>query len=57
MAKCPVKLFEEKLVKDNLVKAEVMKQITDEIKKELDEAVQYAKDSPLPTAEELYQDI
>lgn len=55
--KDPIDLYEKKLVKEGAIDQKGIQKIRDEIKKEVDEAVDFARKSPQPDIEELYVDI
>lgn len=57
MAKCPVKLFEKYLVQNKLLEAAELEKISAAIQAQIDEAVVYAKQSPFPKPEALYEDL
>jgi len=53
----PINQTKERLISNGMATAEEIKAINKEVKQEIDEAVQFAMDSPLPPPEELYHDI
>ncbi len=55
--KCPIKRFEEKLLKMGVLNEEKIKEIEDMIAKEIDEAVKFAEESPYPEPEEALEDV
>lgn len=55
--KCPIKRFEEKLVGERLLNKTRIEHIRDEIKKKIEEAVEFAQQSPFPDAQDLYEDV
>lgn len=55
--KCPIKRFEEKLVGERLLNKTRIEHICDEIKKKIEEAVEFAQQSPFPDAQDLYEDV
>ena len=57
MKKDPVKLFESLLVKNMVFSRTELEEISGRIQKELDESVVFAKESPFPKPEEMYQDV
>ncbi|MDO8435968.1 MAG: thiamine pyrophosphate-dependent dehydrogenase E1 component subunit alpha [bacterium] len=57
MAKCPIKRLEEELIKDNLLSQEEKEEISQKIEKEVERAVQFAKESPYPEEAELSENI
>lgn len=54
--KDPVKSTEAKILGENIASEEEIKKIKDAIKAEIDEAVKFAEESPLPDPSELYTD-
>ncbi len=52
-----LKLFEERVTGQKLMKAEELSSIRDAIEEEMEKAVQFALDSPMPTEDELYSDV
>ena len=57
MKRCPLKLFEQRLLKKRLISHSFLKRMKDIIKKEIGEAVCFAKSSQFPPEEEAYRDI
>ncbi len=55
--KCPIKRFEEKLLKMGVLSEEKIKEIEDMIAKEIEEAVRFAEESPYPEPEEALEDV
>ncbi len=55
--KCPIKRFEEKLVGERLLDKNRIEHICDEIKKKIEEAVEFAQQSPFPDAQDIYEDV
>lgn len=55
--KDPVMLYERKLKKEGVLNDKKIKAIRAQIRKEVDEAVDFARKSPQPDVEELYKDI
>ena len=55
--KDPIMLYEKKLTKEAVMDDKAIQKVRDEIKKEVDEAVDFARKSPQPEVEELYVDI
>ena len=53
----PIKLYRNKLIEEKLVEAAELDAIDARIKKDLEEAVEYAMESPLPTVDSLYEDV
>lgn len=52
----PLGIIETKLLKEGILTEENLKEIQDRIKQEVNEAVQFADESPYPAVEELYTD-
>lgn len=57
MAKCPIKRLEELLTKEGFLSEEEKNQISQNIEKEIEEAVRFAKESPYPEKEELNRGV
>ncbi len=57
MERCPVKVFKKYLLESGVVNEEELSRIQGEIEKEIEEAVEFAKKSPLPEGEELFKDL
>jgi acetoin:2,6-dichlorophenolindophenol oxidoreductase subunit alpha len=57
MKKCPVRRFEEKLLKKKILTTGKVKAMKEEIEWEIDEAIAFAKESPLPDPQDLYEDV
>ncbi len=57
MKKDPIVLYEKKLKKEGVMTAKQMQAIKDEAKKEVVDAVVFARASAMPEVEELYKDI
>lgn len=55
--KCPIKRFAEVLLKDKEATQKELDEIEDSVKKMLEEAVEYAKNSPEPELNTLYEDL
>jgi pyruvate dehydrogenase E1 component alpha subunit len=53
----PIQRFEEKLVKDKVLTKKESKIVWDEVKAELDAAIEFAKGSPFPKPEDALQDL
>lgn len=53
----PIKRFEEKALKENLLTKKEMEEINSEEKKVVEDSVEYAKNSPLPEEKELFDDL
>ncbi len=52
-----LKLFEERVTGQSLMKAEELSTIRDAIEEEMEDAVKFALDSPMPDESELYSDV
>ena len=52
-SRCPIKLFEEALLKEGALSPDKIQQLTVELTKEIEEAVAFARKSPFPAAAEL----
>jgi pyruvate dehydrogenase E1 component alpha subunit len=55
--RCPIKRFREQLINQKMMTKEMEKKIEANVKVSIDEAVQFAKDSPFPLPEEATQDL
>jgi len=55
--KDPISRFEKKLLELNLLTAEKVKDIKASVQKEIDDAVQFAEESPIPETSELLTDV
>jgi len=55
--KCPIKRFEEKLVGEKVLDKIKIKNIWEEIEKEIDGAVEFANQSPFPDPQDIYEDV
>ena len=55
--RCPVKQFKERLVQKKIMTEETGKAIEAKVKASIEEAVQFAKESPFPSPEEAMQDL
>jgi pyruvate dehydrogenase E1 component alpha subunit len=53
----PIKRFEEKLVKDKILTKKDAKLVWDEVKADLDAAIEFATSSPYPKPEDALQDL
>jgi pyruvate dehydrogenase E1 component alpha subunit len=53
----PIQRFEEQLVKDKVLTKKEVKVVWDEVKVELDAAIEFAKSSPYPQPEDALQDL
>jgi len=57
MKKCPIRRFEEKLLRDKVLTKTKAKKIRAEVEKEIDEAVEFANQSPFPDLQDIYEDV
>jgi pyruvate dehydrogenase E1 component alpha subunit len=57
MKKCPIKGFEEKLIKDRVLNKNKMNQIREEIEKRIEGAVAFADHSPFPDLQDILEDV
>jgi pyruvate dehydrogenase E1 component alpha subunit len=55
--RCPVKQFKERLLQEKIMTEENGKAIEANVKASIEEAVQFAKESPFPSPEEAVQDL
>jgi len=55
--RCPIKRFRERLIKEKTLDHEREKEIEGKVKASIEEAVQFAKESPFPSPEEALQDL
>ena len=55
--KCPIKRYEELLLKENIISQSEITQIIDQVDKEIEEAVTFGKTSPFPDRDELLDDV
>jgi len=55
--RCPIKRFRERLIEEKILTEEVVKTIKENVKASIEEAVQFAKESPFPSPEEAIQDL
>ena len=53
----PIKLFSTKMMEQGILKEAEIKEIEEVVAKEINEAVEYAINSPFPEPEELYTDL
>ena len=56
-AKDPLPRFESKLIEMGVLTEEKVRQIDDEIAKRIDEAIQFAEESPFPAPEDITDDV
>jgi pyruvate dehydrogenase E1 component alpha subunit len=57
MKKCPIKKLEKKLRKDGALDEAKIKKIQKKIDDEIEEAVEFGKQSPYPPLEDLYKNV
>jgi pyruvate dehydrogenase E1 component alpha subunit len=57
MKKCPIKRFEEKLIKEKVLNKNKMKHIREEIGKKIEGAVAFANQSPFPDPQDIFEDV
>ena len=57
MKKCPISRLEEKMLKEKILTPAKVKGIREGVEKEIDEAVAFAEESPLPDYQDLYEDV
>jgi pyruvate dehydrogenase E1 component alpha subunit len=57
MKKCPIRRFEERLIQKKILSKEKVKTIREEIEKEIDKAIAFARESPYPNPQDLYEDV
>jgi len=55
--RCPIKRFREKLLKEGILTEDVVKQIDQETRVEVDEAVKFADEAPYPETKKLTEDV
>lgn len=53
----PIKLFTASLKEENIVDDKLLEQIDAQVREQVEQAVRFAEESPLPNPEELYTDI
>jgi pyruvate dehydrogenase E1 component alpha subunit len=53
----PIKLFSASLKEEKLIDDKMLTQIDGEVREEVEQAIRFADESPLPPPEELYTDI
>lgn len=54
---CPINTFKDRLIKENMATAQEINNIDQEVKELVQEAIQFAIDSPYPKEKEAYEDI
>jgi pyruvate dehydrogenase E1 component alpha subunit len=57
METCPIKRFEERLLKERLLTKGKIKGVREEIEKKINEAVEFAVQSPFPEPQDIYEDV
>jgi len=57
LAKDPVIKFREKLIKENDIDKETLNLIEDEVKENIEKAIEFAENSSVPSEEELFEDL
>ena len=57
MKKCPIRRFEEKLLKKKILTVGKVKTMKEKIEREIDEAIAFAGRSPFPDPQDLYEDV
>jgi pyruvate dehydrogenase E1 component alpha subunit len=55
--KCPIKRFEEKLVGEKVLNKNKIRNIWEEVGKKIEEAVEFANQSPFPDPPDVYEDV
>jgi pyruvate dehydrogenase E1 component alpha subunit len=55
--KCPIKRFEEKLIGEKVLTRSKVKNIYQEVGKKVEEAVEFANQSPFPDQQEMFEDV
>jgi pyruvate dehydrogenase E1 component alpha subunit len=55
--KCPIKRFRERLISEGLLTEEGFKELEKKVENDLNEAVEFAKQSPFPDLEDLTEDV
>lgn len=57
MKKCPIKRFEERLYKEGILDDAKKAAITKKVDAEIEEAIEFAKQSPFPPVEDMYKNV
>ena len=57
MKKCPIKRFEESLIRDRVLTKSGAEAVRKEAEKAIDDSVEYANQSPFPEPQDLYEDV
>jgi len=55
--RCPLKTFKEHLFKKNILGEEGARNIEEEVKEAVEQAVKFAEESPYPQPEEIFEDV
>lgn len=55
--RCPIKQFKERLIREKIMTEETGKEIEAKVKAAIEEAVQFAQESPFPSPEEVTKDV
>jgi pyruvate dehydrogenase E1 component alpha subunit len=56
-ARCPIKLFETKILKEKLVSPKEVARMREDVQRRIEEAHAYANESPFPAGEEALEDL
>jgi pyruvate dehydrogenase E1 component alpha subunit len=54
---CPIKGFGNRLQSEGLITAEGISEMEEDVAREIEEAIQFAKESPLPGPQEAFEDL
>ena len=54
---CPIKIFEEFLIKEHILTTQEKEQICGAIEEEIEKAVRFAEESPYPEADDFLSDV
>jgi len=57
MRKCPIERFKKILLERHIMKEAELKRIDQDVQKELEEAIQFAEESPFPNPEDALKDL
>ncbi len=57
MAKCPIKRFKNKIIKQKLATKKVIEQMEKEVRQQVEDAMAYANASPFPAGEDTLEDV
>ena len=55
--KCPIERLEKMMVSDRKATKKMLEGIKNDVMKQIDEAVAFAKEAELPAIEEMYEDV